>query len=62
MRQTRKLNGPLHNKYRDEGFDPEQAEAASDALIERLEATTDTAARSAWERLGGLFAAANDAE
>lgn len=48
-------------KYREEGFDPEQAEAASDALIERLESTTDQSARTAWERLVALFQAGKKA-
>ena len=49
-------------KYREEAFDPQQAEAASDALIEQLESTTDRSARSAWERLVHLFGSAEDAE
>jgi len=58
--QRRKVHEWIDARYRDEGFDPEQAEAASDALIERLESTTDRSARSAWERLAGLFAEADD--
>ena len=59
--QRQKVHEWIDASYRDEGFDPEQAEAASDALIERLETTTDQSARSAWERLVDLFAAGGDA-
>ncbi len=59
--QRRRVHEWIDSKYRDEGFDPEEAESASDALIERLEATTDTSARSAWERLVQLFTAAKGA-
>jgi hypothetical protein len=59
--QRQKVHEWIDTSYRDEGFDPEQAEAASDALIERLETTTDDSARSAWERLADLFAAGDDA-
>jgi hypothetical protein len=58
--QRQKVHEWIDARYRDEGFDPEQAEAASDALIERLESTTDQSARTAWERLADLFAAADD--
>jgi hypothetical protein len=58
----RRVHEWIDERYRDEGFDPEAAEAASDALIERLEATTDHAARSAWERLVDLLRAGQDAE
>ena len=58
----RRVHEWIDAKYRDEGFDPEQAEAASDALIEQLESTTDQSARSAWQRLAELFAAAGDSE
>lgn len=59
--QRQKLHEWIDTSYRDEGFDPEQAEAASDALIEHLEATTDQSARAAWERLAELFPAGDDA-
>ena len=59
--QRQKFHEWIDTSYRDEGFDPEQAEAASDALIERLESTADRSARAAWERLVDLFAAGGDA-
>ena len=55
--QRRRLHQWIDDRYRDEGFDPEQAEAVSDALIERLEATTDRSARDAWQALADQFAA-----
>ncbi len=60
--QRQKVHEWIDEKYRDEGFDPQQAEAASDALIERLELTTDRSARTAWERLVGLFRSNKAAE
>ncbi|MEO8497611.1 MAG: hypothetical protein ABI614_21295 [Planctomycetota bacterium] len=53
--QRQRVHEGIDDKYREEGFDPEQAEAASDALIEHLESTTDRDARSAWERLAALL-------
>lgn len=53
--QRQKLHAWIDEKYREEGFDPDAAEAASDTLLAELEQTTDTAARSAWERLTGLI-------
>lgn len=47
----RKVHAWIDAKYREEGFDPDAAEAASTALIDRLEETTDLGARAAWERL-----------
>lgn len=44
------------------GFDPDQAEAASDALIEQSEATTDRADRNAWQRHADRFVATDDPE
>lgn len=58
--QRQRVHQWIDDKHRDEGLDPEQAEAASDALIERLESTTDRSARSTWERLAGLLAAAKE--
>jgi hypothetical protein len=56
--QRRRVHEWIDDKHRDEGVNPEQAEAASDALIERLESTADRSARSDWERLAGLLSAA----
>ena len=56
--QRQRVHEWIDESHRDEGFDPEHAEAASDALIERLESTTDRSARFSWERLAGLLAAA----
>ncbi len=57
--QRRRVHQWIDDRYRDEGFDPEQAEAASDALIERLEATTDRSARNAWQGLADQLEATN---
>ncbi|MCA9214593.1 MAG: hypothetical protein KDB27_16085 [Planctomycetales bacterium] len=59
--QRQKVHEWINARYRYEGFDPEQAEAASDALLERLESTTDQSARTTWERLADLFAKSEDA-
>jgi hypothetical protein len=41
----------IDEQHRKEGFDPDAAEAAGEALREELQRTTDSAARQAWERL-----------
>lgn len=48
--QRQRVHDWIDDKYRDEGLDPDEAEAATDTLIDRLESTTDRSARSAWER------------
>ncbi|MDA1052865.1 MAG: hypothetical protein O3C40_20625, partial [Planctomycetota bacterium] len=53
--QRQRLHEWIDDKYREEDLDPEQAEAASDALIAHLGSTTDRTARSAWERLAALL-------
>lgn len=53
--QRQKIHEWIDANYREEGIDPDAAEAASDALCEQLEQTTDTAAQAAWERLAGLM-------
>jgi hypothetical protein len=58
--QRLKFHAWIDEKYREEGFDPDAAEAAGDALMQELEQTTDAAARGAWERLTDLFSAASD--
>lgn len=58
--QRQRVHDWIDTRYRDEGFDPEQAEAVSDRLIEQLESTTDLGARDAWERLVELIPAEGD--
>ena len=58
--QQQKFHAWIDDKYREEGFDPDAAEAAGDALLEELEQTTDTAARDAWERFTELIGTASD--
>lgn len=58
--QRQKLHAWIDEKHREEGFDPDAAEAAGDALLEELEQTTDVAARVAWQRLTELIGAASD--
>ena len=41
----------VDEQYRHHGLDPDQAEAAGDALRQELEQTTDATARAAWEQL-----------
>ena len=52
--QRQKLHQWIDKKYREEGFDPDAAEAAGDKLLDELEQTTDAAARDAWQRLTQL--------
>jgi hypothetical protein len=47
----------IDEQYRKGGFDPDAAEAASEALGAELERTTDASARASWERLAGLLKA-----
>ena len=49
------LHGWIDDKYRQEGFDLDAAEAAGDALLQELEQTTDEAARGAWQRFTQLM-------
>lgn len=58
--QRQRVHDWIDTRYRDEGFDPEQAEAVSDKLIEQLESTTDLGARAAWERLVQRFPSESD--
>jgi len=53
--QRRRVHQWIDDCYRSEGFDPEQAEAVSDALMEHLESTTDESARNAWQGLAHRF-------
>lgn len=45
----------IDEQYRREGFDPDDAEAASEVLREELERITDTSARASWEHLAELM-------
>ena len=53
--ERQKVHQWIDEKYREEGFDPDAAEAASDALCDQLEQTTDANAHLPWERLASLF-------
>ena len=41
----------VDEQYEKHGFDPHASKAASEALLQELEQTADTATREAWERL-----------
>ncbi len=58
--QRQKFHAWIDEKYREEGFDPDAAEAAGDALMQELEQTTDADARSSWERLRELIGDSSD--
>ena len=45
----------VDKQYKKRGFDPVAAKAASEALAEELQNTTDAEARRAWERLAALL-------
>ncbi|MDP2898780.1 MAG: hypothetical protein Q8Q12_19760 [bacterium] len=45
----------VDKRYKKRGFDPVAAKAASEALAEELQKTTDAQARTAWERLVALL-------
>ena len=47
----------IDEHYREHGYDPDAAEASSDALVDELEATTDAQSRQSWEKLAGLLKA-----
>jgi hypothetical protein len=53
--QRSRVHQWIDERHRDEGFDPDAAEAASDALLEKLESTTNQTARAAWQRLAELL-------
>jgi len=50
-----KFHAWIDRRYREEGLDPDAAEAAGDALCRELEATTAADARAAWERMALLL-------
>lgn len=45
----------IDETYRQYGLDPDEAEAAGNALCEELEQTTDQSVRAAWEHLTDLL-------
>jgi hypothetical protein len=53
--QREKVHRWIDAQYRVEGFDPDAASAASDALCDELERTTDASARASWENLAALM-------
>lgn len=53
--ERQKVHQWIDEKYREESFDPDAAEAASGALCDKLEQTTGADARSAWERFAELM-------
>jgi hypothetical protein len=46
-----KVHRWIDENYEQEGLDPDDAEAASEALRKELERITDSSARASWERL-----------
>jgi len=53
----------IDEQYQKHGFDPDQAEAAGDALREELEKTTGANAQANWERFSKLMGgSAEDAD
>ena len=53
--QRQKLHRWIDEKHREQGFDPDAAEAAGDALCDELEKITEETSRAAWERLAALM-------
>ena len=45
----------IDEQYKQRGFDPQKARAASEALLKDLQETTDSETRSAWQRLLDVF-------
>jgi hypothetical protein len=60
--QRQKLHAWIDAQYREQGFDPDKAEAAGDALMQELEQTTAAAAQGSWERLKESLAEGSDSE
>jgi len=50
-----KFHDWIDRRYREEGLDPDVAEAAGDALCRELEATTTADARAAWEQMANVL-------
>ena len=53
--QRQRVHRWIDEEYEDYGFDPDEAEAASDALLDQLEQTTDAGARESWQQLATLI-------
>ena len=60
--QRRRVHDWIDSQYQPHGFDPDQAEAASDALLDELEQTTDERARASWQQLAALIESKEDDE
>ncbi len=58
--QRQRVHDWIDSEYERQGFDPDQAEAASDALIEELEKTSDERTRVSWQRLAELMKSAGN--
>ena len=52
-----KVHGWIDERYREEGLDPDAAEAAADALCDELQSITEAEAQAAWERLAEMIRA-----
>ncbi len=50
----------IDGEYERHNLDPDEAEAVGEGLRRELQATTDTNARAAWERLANLMPKAKD--
>ena len=57
-----KFHNWIDTQYRNHGYDPDEAEAAGEALRRELEAITDAGAQKAWERFAGLLRAVKTGE
>jgi hypothetical protein len=53
--QRQRVHRWIDSQYQKHGFDPDEAEAASDALLDELEQTTDERARASWQQLATLI-------
>jgi hypothetical protein len=60
--QRQRVHDWIDTRYQQHGFDPDQAEAASTALLDELEQTTDQRARTSWQQLAALIEAKGDDE
>ena len=53
--QRQRVHDWIDTQYQRQGFDPDEAEAASDALLDELDQTTDERARASWQQLAALI-------
>jgi hypothetical protein len=53
--QRQRLHAWIDSRHQEHGLDPDAAEAASDALLNELEQTTDERARASWQQLAELI-------